>query len=53
MQKEHKKLCEEQCIISKDCVEKCPDCGGKIFYAEGTFFCPVCGFSQENMLSDL
>ncbi|MDD3648391.1 MAG: hypothetical protein PHS44_07910 [Candidatus Dojkabacteria bacterium] len=31
----------------------CPDCGCALRYSEASFYCPVCGFSQENLLFDL
>jgi len=31
----------------------CPECGGALFFAEASFYCPVCGFSQETFLEDL
>ncbi|MBU0975804.1 hypothetical protein KJ918_03320 [Patescibacteria group bacterium] len=31
----------------------CPDCGSELRYSEASFYCPICGFSQENVLIDL
>lgn len=34
-------------------VDYCPDCGCRLRHSEASFYCPLCGFSQENVLIGL
>lgn len=31
---------------------RCPECNGKIVFMEASFFCPACGFCQEDFLME-
>ncbi|MFQ5493013.1 MAG: hypothetical protein ACE5DX_02520 [Candidatus Dojkabacteria bacterium] len=37
----------------KDKTTTCPDCSNKLYFLEGGFLCPVCGFSTETVYTDL
>lgn len=32
---------------------RCPDCMNRLYFLEGGFLCPVCGFSAESVYTDL
>jgi predicted amidophosphoribosyltransferase len=45
------KRLEESAVDEK--MNACPDCGNKLYFLEGGFLCPVCGFSTESVYTDL
>jgi predicted amidophosphoribosyltransferase len=38
--------------LKKDKMNVCPDCSNKLYFLEGGFLCPVCGFSTEIVYSN-
>lgn len=31
----------------------CPECGTSLVFSEASFYCPICGFSQEDFVLEL
>lgn len=50
LQLELRRKLEKKMVFSK--ASECPDCANKIYFLEGGFLCPVCGYSAETVYVD-